>query len=193
MGLSDWFRSKFPDVEELPPEPRAEVDWSALEDALTTAIATQVGNFAEAHGDETYYGFALDCHAYYANVLFCLNTPESLEKSVKHYAKDGSPEEIARQTEDLLWGLGDWKYQGFNLDSPDWPDAVPMLEDFAELPSDEDTEEFLCVCCRALLRAEKNGAFDRLRKTPDFRVACIDHDEDVHGGDRRLDRIRASA
>ena len=159
---------------------------------MASAIADQVKEFARAHGDETYYGFALDCHAYYANVLFCLNTPESLEASVTRYANSDDPGEIARQREDLEWGLGDWKYQGFNLDTPAWTESVPMLESFSELPSEEDTEEFLRVCCRALIRAENAQVFHSLRRTADFRVARMDHDEDPYSGERRMDRVRNS-
>ena len=174
-------------------EQQANVDWKALESALERAIVARVADFAREHSEETFYGFALDCNAYYANVLFCLNTPESLDASIREYSKSDDPAEIDRQREDLEWGLGDWKYQGFNLDSPRWLEEMGLLEEYAELPSDEDTEQFLVGCCRALIAAERNGAFSPLNRTPAFRVACIDHDEDGYSGDRRLERVRAAS
>lgn len=193
MGLIDWLKGSSSLPEADPPVERADVDWKAFEDALVGAITAQIAAFAQSHPHESYYGFALDCNAYYANVLFCLNTPEALEVSVARYAKTAEPEEIAWQRKGLEWSLGDWAYQGFNLDSVEWPTQVPMLDELAELPSSEDTEEFLVTCCRALIRAENIGAFSVLNTTPSFRVACIDHDEDIYDGDRRLDRMRASS
>ena len=189
MGIIDWLKGKSAPTERAPEE-RADVDWHELETALTRAIAGQVAEFAQSHVDEEFYGFAIDCNGYYANVLLCLNTPDALTASARNYAGTDAPEVIERQMADLRWGLGDWKYHGFNLDSPTWPDAVPMLEDFAELPSEADTEQFIETCCRALLAAERQGAFSPLKCTADFRVACIDHDEDLQGGDTRLARVR---
>jgi hypothetical protein len=191
MGIIDWLKGKSAPVPVVG-APRAEMDWRGFEDALTVAIENEVVAFAEQHRDELFYGFAIDCNAYYANILFCLNTPENLHESARHYAGSDDPDEIERQKEDLLWGLGDWKYHGFNLESRAWSRDVPMLDEFAELPNEADTEEFRVTCCKALLRAEAKGVFNALRRTADFRVACIDHDEDVHGGDRRLERVRAA-
>jgi len=190
MSFFDWIRGKAPKTESLSSEPHADLDWKALEDALTSAIVSQIARFAATHPDEQFYGFALDCNAYYANVLFCLNTPISLEKSARRYAESDDPKKIAHEKKILEWGLGDWAYQGFNIDTPNWSSDVPMLESFAEIPGNE--EEFLVTCCKALIRAEKLGAFSVLKTTPDFRSACIDHDEDASTGEKRLDRVRAS-
>jgi len=193
MGVLDWLKGSISTPAELPENPRADVDWKALEEALVRSIKSQISEFAAVHGDEVFYAFALDCNADYANVLFCLNTLESLDASTREYVKSNDPDEIASQKEDLEWGLGDWKYQGFNLESALWPDQVPMLEDFAELPNSEDIEAFLVTCCRALILAEREGAFASLPRTSNFRVACIDHDEDAHAGEERLERVRASS
>lgn len=192
MGFLSWLRGSSASSSPDPDGERAGLDWQSLEDAIAQAVSSQTAAFAASHPGEKFYGFALDCNAYYANILFCLNTPEALEAAVHRYSKRASPEAVAQQRNDLLWGLGDWKYHGFNLDSPDWAGQVPMLDGFAELPNPNDTEEFLVVCCKALLRAEKSGAFSNLARTPDFRVACIDHDEDIAAGDARLTRIRSS-
>lgn len=193
MGLLSWLLGSSDTREDANQDARASVDWQALENALAQSIHLQVGAFSAAHPDERFYGFAIDCNADYANVLFCLNTDESLEATARDYANEDTPAEVARQKAEMAWALGDWKYQGFNLDSRSWADEVPMLDDFAELPNSQDTEAFLQTCCRALIRAEKDGAFDGLRRTTEFRVACIDHDEDVVDGDRRLDQVRASS
>ncbi|MGR8932877.1 MAG: DUF4303 domain-containing protein [Gammaproteobacteria bacterium] len=193
MNKIDWLGCPISKLEEIMQEPCANVDWKGLEEALLSAITSQVEVFAKNHPEETFYGFALDCNAYYADILFCLNTPESLEEAARKYADGGDEAAISHEKEELEWGLGDWKYQGFNLDTPIWETEVPMLDEFAELPSSQDTEKFLITCCRALMRAEKKGAFLVLRRTPDFKVACIDHDEDVEAGDSRLNRVRESS
>ncbi len=193
MGLLDWLRGKSAPPMPDPPHERADLDWRELEDALASAITAQMSDFSDAHSGEEFYAFALDCNAYYANVLFCLNTPESLEGSARSYANQNDNDSLAKEREALRWGLGDWRYQGFNLESRHWPEQVPMLDDFAELPHPDDTEQFLVICCRALLRAQRSGAFEALRKTVDFAVACIDHDEDFTSGEARLERVRAGS
>lgn len=169
------------------------VDWQALEQALFDSIKAQVEAFSKTHQDDVFYGFAIDCNAYYANVLFCLNTLESLDETAKEYADHDDEASVTQEKSELEWSLGDWQYVGFNLDSPSWEDEVPFLEQYSELPDDQQTEEFLNTCCRALVHAEQDGAFSVLNCTDNFRVACMDHDEDIETGDRRLERIRASS
>ena len=193
MSIFNWLKRLAPPRTPVAGPRRVDLDWAKLEQALAASIASEVASFAKEHPEESFYGFALDCNADYANVLFCLNTPEDLEESAREYSEINTPSEIERQKADLQWGLGDWKYQGFNLDSTSWKGMEPYLEEFAELSNEEDTEEFLITCCRALLSAETNGAFLPLRRTPDFRVACIDHDENLAAGDRRLERVRLSS
>ena len=192
MNIFNWLK-RLTHATPVARQQRLDLDWEKLEQALAYAIVSEVDSFSKEHPEETFYGFALDCNAYYANVLFCLNTPEDLEESAREYSEEDTPSEIERQKADLEWSLGDWKYQGFNLDSSTWKGMEPFLEEFAELSNEEDTEKFLLTCCRALLSAETNGAFLPLRRTPDFRVACIDHDEDLGAGDRRLERVRLSS
>jgi hypothetical protein len=173
-------------------QPRTDLNWDGLEEALASSIESQIAQLVEAHPREAFYGFALDCNAAYADVLFCLNTPESLEATVREYAERHKAEDIERERGALKWGLGDWRYHAFNLESVSWNTEVPVLGDICELSNPEDAEKFLLTCCRALIRAEKAGAFQGLRKTPDFRVACIDHDEDLASGDKRLESVRES-
>ena len=195
MSIFDWLRGS--DSPSNTPEEKSHVSedwiqtniaWVQLEEALARAIHSEIAKFAKAHPNEQFYGFALDCNAYYADILFCLNTPEHLETLAKEYADSNEPSEIADQKKEFEWGLGDWKYQGFNLDSTLWQSEMSLLDEFAEHPG--DTEAFLVTCCRALLAAERTGAFNQLRRTPEFRVACIDHDEDISAGEKRLEYVR---
>jgi hypothetical protein len=191
MGLLDWLKGKKASPSADPSPGPTDVDWIGLENHLADALTDEVRRFATRHDHETFYGIALDCNAYYANVLLCANTPTALDEAAARYA-NGRPIDDDAERESLRWGLGDWKYQGFNLDSDAWRERMaPRLDEFAELPSPEDTERFLVACCRVLLRLEGSGLFRDLQTTPDFRVACIDHDEDLTQGDARLDRIRS--
>jgi hypothetical protein len=141
---------------------------------------------------DTFYGLALDCNAYYADILLCANANESLNDAVVSYSQaEDSPDAIAQLRSGLRWSFGDWQHQGFNLDSAPWQRAMDVrLAALAELPTAEDVEQFLVSCCRALIAVERGAAILKLSRTPDFQVACIDHDENFEQGQARLDAVR---
>lgn len=170
-----------------------QIHWAGFEVALTELIETEISRFAEVHKGEVFYGFALDCNAEYCDVLFCLNSTTGLHETATAYHTKNPQNSLEAEMDSLRWGLGDWKYQGFNFDAPEWESrykaALPVD---GELSIAEDINEFLETACRALVRAERAGVFAKLNLTEDFRVACIDHDENILEGDLRLDQVRAN-
>lgn len=176
---------------ESPPGPQ--IDWAGFEVALAELIETEISRFAAAHKDEAFYGFALDCNANYCDILFCLNSPTALRVTAAEYHAKNPQSSLEGEMDALRWGTGDWKYHGFNLDAPKWEKrykaALPVV---GELSIAEDINQFLEAACRALIRAERSGIFSKLSLTEEFRVACMDHDEDILDGDQRLDQVRAN-
>ena len=156
MGVFDWLKNLMQKNTE-PAAARANVDWAAFEVALTAALEVELAAFAAQHSADTFYGLALDCNAYYADILLCANTQKSLDDAVTRYTKpEDPPEEITRVRGELTWSLGDWQYQRFNLDSAPWQHAMDSrLKALAELPSAQDIEQFLVSCCRALVAVER--------------------------------------
>lgn len=188
MGVLDWLKNLMQKNTE-PVAARANVDWAAFEVALTAALEAEITAFAAQHREDIFYGLALDCNAYYADILLCANTNKALDDAVTRYTKpEDPPEEITRVRGELTWSLGDWQHQGFNLDSALWQHAMDSrLKALAE----QDTEQFLVSCCRALVAVERGAAMLQLNRTGDFKVVCIDHDESVAEGSARLSAARA--
>ncbi len=194
MSLFDWLKNLMQKNTE-PAAARANVDWAAFEVALTTALEVEIDTFAAQHSAATFYGMALDCNAYYADILLCANTKKSLDEAVTRYTSaNDAPDALTRTRSELTWNLGDWQHQGFNLDSAPWQVAMnARLEALAELPAPQDAKQFLVSCCRAIIAVERGVAIGKLNRTADFKFVCIDHDESFAEGEARLNAIRARA
>jgi hypothetical protein len=177
-----------------------EIDWGDLETRLFELCASDIKRFANAHSDETFYGFALDCNADYGDVFLCVNTPDDLSRTSTKYAakhSEGTSEWEAK----LKWALGDWKYQGFNSAEfdADWKAFQDAVED-ASLDEEEDPEtfqspstaRFLETCCRVAIRLEQSGTLSVLKRTPDFQVFVADHDESDETSWARLKAVEAT-
>jgi hypothetical protein len=176
-----------------------DIDWSHFESLLFDLTSRDVRDFAAAHLNETFYGFAFDCNSEYGNVLLCLNTEADLQRQAESY-KTENPDLYADETIDdiragLRWNMGDWKYQDFN--SKDFDKAWTSLESrVIDLCMDEEEDEetfmtptqmqFMRSVCRVLVRLEHAHAFDCLSRTDDFKAYAADHDE---GGSESWDRI----
>ena len=199
------------------------VDWKSIEDAVVQLATANIAEFAAAHTDETFYGFAFDCNADYGRAMPCLNTPEFHEVAIdnKHLSPEtlagyeesyGDSKPAAKPREErakrIRWSLGDWKYQDFSNRAFEdgWAPfeqqfieaTTPDLDDF----EDDDAfdkyietvkEEFLRTVCRALIQLERAGAFNCINRTDDFRTCVIDHDESEGDGWQRLQSVRQGA
>lgn len=167
-------------------------DWTPFEIALAALLEEEVRRFGAQHPDEQFYAIALDCNAQYGDILICANTPETLDARAERFAASEAGG-MADARELMRWGVADWKYAGFNLDAPQWRTRYKAILPIGdELHQPQDIEGFLETVCRSLIRAERAGVFECLSRTPDFRIACMDHDEDMVQGDERLDRLRAA-
>jgi Domain of unknown function (DUF4303) len=167
------------------------IDWLFFENSLVRLLETDIANFAKQHPEEIFYGLALDCNAANCDVLLCANTPIALRDAAITYSRDGTEQSIATESEELRWGLGDWKYHGINFEPREnWLQYHSALSGIDELQHPEDLEQFLASACRALLKLERNDVLQRLKRTPDFRLACIDHDESISDSDERLNALR---
>jgi hypothetical protein len=171
----------------------SEDDWRSFELKLTQLLEEDLLRFAREHEGEEFYALGLDCNAAYCDVLLSANTPEALAASARAYAKDEADASLRAEMDDLRWGFGDWKYHGFNLSGPgDWDRYHAVLPAGDELSSAEDCERFLVAACRALLALENGEAIKKLRRTGDFHVTCIDHDEDYAAGEDRMRSARGT-
>ena len=199
----NWFAKLFAATPKSSPEankraepewndPGPQFDWTTFEIALAALLEEEVRGFATQHPDEQFYAIALDCNAQYGDILICANTPEALDAIAQRFAaSEAGGMDDAREL--MRWGVADWKYAGFNLHAPQWQKRYKAILPIGdELHQPEDIEAFLETVCRSLIRVERAGVFESLSRTPDFRIACMDHDEDMVQGDERLERLRSA-
>lgn len=169
------------------------IDWLLFENNLVKILEADITRFAAQHADEVFYALALDCNATSCDVLLCANTPTALRDAAMTYSKERADESINAESEELRWGLGDWKYHGINLEPKEnWLEYRAALPGIGELAHPDDVEKFLVSACRALLRIEQGDILRNLKITADFRIACIDHDESILNSEERLNALRVA-
>lgn len=145
---------------------------------LVPLLEKALAAFLDAHQGERYYCFALDCNAAYAEINLCLNTEEAFEDFLNRYRQGpcAGPSESPEDLLDLRYNTGNWKYQCFET-------FYTLEEDRLQARYGDDEEALLRDMTAfnhdLLKRLLATDAFRRIPKTDDFRVLCIDHDEDV--------------
>lgn len=157
---------------------------------LLPLIGKAVENFLDEHQGLSYYCFAFDCNAAYAEINLCLNTESDFRATVRAY-QEGPYGEGYRNEEDLRalrYNPGDWKYQCF--------ETVYVLEEdeIERLYGDDDEaliREMMAFSYELLALFTATDTFRRIPKTEDFRVLCTDHDEGVDDALRNTDRYVA--
>lgn len=182
-----------------------QIDWKYVENTIVATAKTCIEEFAAEHPDEVFYGFFLDCNASYFETLGHFNTEALLHEQALNYQEKHAelyPGWSVAQLEDhLRWSAGDWGY--FEVFNPcDYDEeygefVMQAIEHYHATPSDERSEpsvydEFLQVACVVALRLAAENTFQALHTTKDFRVLCVDHDESIEDGERRLQAVLKS-
>ena len=160
--------------------------------ALLPLVQTAVETFLKEHPDLSYYCFAFDCNAEYAEINLCFNTEADFAQTLERY-QSGPYGDSYRSEEDILdlrYNPGDWQYQCFATFYVLEEEALAAL--YGE---DEDRllAEMMRFNCELLALFCKTDTFARIPKTENFRVLCIDHDEDVAAALERTDRCVCTA
>jgi hypothetical protein len=166
-----------------------EINWPKMEDTVVASAITCLRDFGQQHRDEVFYGFFLDCDAYYFQILGHLNTEDLLRKQATEYHRKHGRDlyqgwSTERLIEHLRWDGGDWGY--FEVFEPCRCDGgykrqiESMTDQFTNEGKGNDStvyDRFLEMACRVAVRLEREAGFAALRRTSDFRVVCVDHDE----------------
>jgi len=153
-------------------------DWAAIEAHLLAASTKAIAAFAKHHAKEVFYGFCFDCNAQsHGDVLCCLDT-----------VKPGS----GRVREEEKWSPGDWEYQEFaNMDGDrKWRALMAPLGDENGIEP-EIADRLLESIARVAVRLLASGAFAALRRTDNFDVFVLDHEETFQKAKARMKRARA--
>ena len=106
---------------------------------------------------------------------------------------------IEQQMEKRRWDFGSWDYFQL-LTTPDVAEIAAAFQQLAEKIDGSNAEmlmkgDLLDMACRVIVRLERAGAFDALRRTPDFRVICIYREPTMESDEetaQRLSRVRNS-
>ena len=162
----------------------ATFDWAALEAHVFAWSTKAITAFAKRHKQDLFYGFCFDCNAQmHGSVLCCLNTVEGLKQIEEKYGS----------ARDSKWNPGNWVHQEFaNIDSdPKWRARVAPLGDENGIELDV-AGQLLESIARVAVRLDQAGAFAALRRTDDFAVFVIDHDEIYRKASARMKRARAA-
>ncbi|HQX49549.1 MAG TPA: DUF4303 domain-containing protein [Planctomycetaceae bacterium] len=181
------------------------IDWEHVENTIVAAAITCFEDFAAKHRNEFFYGFFLDCNATYFETLGHFNTATLLRETALDYQTRNAalyPGWSVEQLEqELRWSAGDWGY--FEVFNPcdydkDYNELIgKAISHFHSIPCDEMHEptvydQFLEMSCRVALRLQSENAFKSFNTTAGFRVLCVDHDESIEDGERRLQSVRES-
>lgn len=155
-----------------------------------------VEKFLKENPDLEFYAFAYDCNAEYAEVNLCFNTEIDFEKTLRQYQIGDYSKYYQTEDDikDLKFNTGDWDYQCFETINV-LTDAQ-LTEIFNELPEDdykswkEFVENLMKLFCECLVDFTKTKTYQKIPKTKDFIVFCIDHDEDFEEAMERLEKTR---
>jgi len=168
--------------------------WERLKDTIKSGIKEATDNLAKEAGNTVFFGFILETQLDGGTVYFSygrcadalkllgLPTDSAVFAEGSGFFVEDSP----------VWSPGDWRYA--SIDEQFYPKfeqawqaiAADIVQiNYTELykiyQNPQAAAEFDAVCLqqmtRAVVEASKEGAFDAIYKTADFKVLCLEHDE----------------
>jgi hypothetical protein len=175
-----------------------DVDWAAAEEKLVREATTAFREIAVEYRDDELYGVCFECDLVYTAVQAHANTNEGLREYAKRF--DTSPDvSIDEQIELARWDVGGWHYFPI-FETPDFADIAEAFRQLVQKVGGHEAEmmmkdDMMEMACRAVVRLERAGVFDSLRRTPEFRVLCIYREPAIEPDEvstQRLNRVRES-
>jgi hypothetical protein len=157
-----------------------------------------VEKFLKENPSHKFYAFAYDCYAEYAEVNLCLNTEKAFKKTLKNYQTRELSRyyQTASEIEKLKYNTKDWEYQ--YIDTTYILTEEQLTKFFNDLPDDNHIswkkfiKELMELFCECLIDFTKTETYNKIPKTKDFMVFCIDHDENFENAIERLKMLNQS-
>ncbi len=135
-------------------------------------------SFLKQNPQLSFYAMALDTNAEYAGILLCFNTEQAFQASLKQYqnGKYSQYYQTEEQIMDLRYNTGDWDYQGVASYTVFREEELLQMykEDYQRA-----YEEMMDFNYRLLQAFCDSDIFQSIPKEKDFKVLCIDHEDDV--------------
>lgn len=150
-------------------------DYNTLRDELANKMVEALD---KVDNDEIYHTLAFDCNAVYGRVLLSMDTKESYEENLKRY---GDNKDLK-----IRFALGDFSH--VDVDDINLIDYNELKECFEDM--NIAVEIMMYIFIDALFVLVKSEAFNRLNKTKDFTVICMDHDETYETSLKRMRMLR---
>jgi hypothetical protein len=132
--------------------------------------------FLKNHPDEVFYSFAFDCNSLTGEINLSMNTEEELKDSFQ------TPEEFYSSK----FSVGDWKYSCFDSDGISDEEFCKITQDLKENEWTLFSKKLLLFFTEILIEFSETECFKRIPKTDDFKILCIDHDEDLSLAELRM-------
>lgn len=181
--------------------------WTAIRAFLTASSEDKLREFATQHEDETFYCLCVYFDGYYGEFFLYLNVPDQARKTATQI-KEAFPDiygtkSVEEVEQEVKWNCGDFRYCFINSDATFARFWRPVGMTLNALCTQLYEEAGMEVSCRfgelwgetvglVALDLEGSEVLNLLKKTPDFRVICVDHDEVLEGSVSRLARVRQS-
>jgi hypothetical protein len=143
---------------------------------LLVSIEKMTTEFLKNHPDEVFYSFAFDCNSLTGEINLSMNTEEELKDSFQ------TPEEFYSSK----FSVGDWKYSCFDSDGISDEEFCKITQDLKENEWTLFSKKLLLFFTEILIEFSETECFKRIPKTDDFKILCIDHDEDLSLAELRM-------
>jgi hypothetical protein len=188
------------------PEAAEQLCWTSLRSIMAAYGEHKLRELIALHSDETYYCLGVYFDGCYGDFFLYLNDPATAREEAETRKRSASGSDARKTVEEIedktKWYLDHFRYQKFNVDplwQKLWYPVQTLIDQLAsELLENDEAEElhikwsatFAETVCLVALDLEQSEAVRALKKTEDFRVICIDHDETMGDSKARLERVR---
>lgn len=175
-----------------------------LDNQLVTRIKAEIMRFTTveverfllSHPDKTFYAFAFDTNAEYAELNLCFNTELDFQRCLAYYqsGKWATSYQNPEAIQELKFNTGDWEYQCVSTLYVLSEDELQVIQQ--RLPEDDFSEweaivgQIRSIFSECLLQFTQTEVYQAIPKTDDFIAFSIDHDEDV--ADILADRVECA-
>ena len=180
---------------------------------MTAFGERKLREIAAAHPEETFYCVCVYFDQTYADFILYLNVPEqaqaTAEDLIARYPQLNRGLTLEEKVEKVKWNAGDFRYLFYAHEEEFWYAAwQPIRALYDRLGSQlyDRTEDVqskrpksaydrfrrraMEAACHVAIDLERGEPLKLLKKTADFRVTCVDHDEAREISDKCLTRAR---
>jgi len=171
-----------------------EIDLDKIGKELISFTQKEVSDFLAKHPDKIFYAFAFDCLAVYGEVNLCFNTEGDFITTLEAYQRGrfGEFYQTEDQIKNLRYCTGDWEYNGFATADVFTEEELDVIYDETDRDSSarkEETQLLLRHFSKILLEFCETPEFKSIPKTKDFRILCIDLEEDLEEAEFRMAQL----